>query len=282
MTEATPMPPRQAYEQAGYYVAKGLMPLERVHDCLLDLNTVFSDQLRARTIADPGELFERAQALFRADLAQYKKVLASLWRLHSVGNLFAQPCIGAYLKQVFSFATIFEPGGQSVHLQSHALRIPDGYFGLAPHQDWPSVQGSLDGLVAWVPLCRVDADTYPLEIVPGSHLHGLRAPDDGNAADKWVVRQYADSEYVPVCVEPGDVVFFSNFTIHRSGLQGPAQHIRIACSSRFDNGSEASFIERGYPTAYTRGVHRPLLDFDGVDAVNAALAAAAARTGGKP
>lgn len=274
MTASTPTQPRQAYEQTGYYIAKGLMPLDRINDCLSDLNAVFSDQLRARAIADAGGLFERAQALFSADLAQYKKVLASLWRLHSVGNLFAQPCMTAYLKQVFGFHTIFMPGGQSVHLQSHALKIPDGYFGLAPHQDWPSVQGSLDGLVAWIPLCKVDAQTYPLEIVPGSHLRGLRAPDDGNTADKWVVQEYTDNEYERICVEPGDVVFFSNFTIHRSGLQGPAQHLRVACSSRYDNGGESSFIERGYPTAYTRGVHRPLLDFGGVDAVNAALAQA--------
>jgi ectoine hydroxylase-related dioxygenase (phytanoyl-CoA dioxygenase family) len=272
MTGRMSSPERQAYEQAGYYVAKGLMPVGRVDDCLSDLNAIFNGQLQARAIADAGSLFERAHALFCADLAQYKKVLASLWRLHSVGNLFAQPCMTAFLKEVFGFGTVFMPGGQSVHLQSHELKIPDGYFGLEPHQDWPSVQGSLDGLVAWIPLCKVEADSFPLEIVPGSHRRGLRGPHDGNTADKWVVREYADSAFVPIDVEPGDVVFFSNFTVHRSGLAGPARHMRIACSSRYDNGSEPTFIERAYPTAYTRGVHRPLLDFDGVDAVNAALA----------
>lgn len=266
-------PEREAYEQAGYCIVKGLMPVARVQDCLSDLNAVFSGQLQARAIADPGSLFERAQALFSADLAQYKKVLASLWRLQSVGNLFAQPCMTAFLKDVFGFGTVFMPGGQSLHLQSHELKIPDGYFGLAAHQDWPSVQGSLDGLVAWVPLCKVGAGSFPLEIVPGSHRRGLRAPHDGNTGDKWVIQEYADSDFVAIDAEPGDVVFFSNFTIHRSGLAGPARHIRIACSSRYDNGNEASFIERAYPTAYTRGVHRPLMDFDGVDAVNAALAA---------
>lgn len=265
-------PEREAYEQAGYVIVKGLMPAAQVDACLADLNAVFTAQLQARDIADPGNLFERAQALFCADLTQYKKVLASLWRLQSVGNLFAQPCMTAFLKEVFGFGTVFMPGGQSVHLQSHELKIPDGYFGLAPHQDWPSVQGSLDGLVAWIPLCKVDAASFPLEIVPGSHRRGLRAPHDGNTGDKWVVEEYTDSDFVPVEAAPGDVVFFSNFTIHRSGLAGPAQHLRIACSSRYDNGNEASFIGRAYPTAYTRGVHRPLMDFDGVDAVNAALA----------
>ena len=272
MTALTIRAQRQAYERDGYVIAKGVMPADPVQDCLRDLDQLFLDQLQARRQADPGPLFERALALFHADLAQYKKVLASLWRLQSVGNLFAQPCMTAYLKEVFGFGTVFMPGGQSVHLQSHELKIPDGYFGLAAHQDWPSVQGSLDGMVAWVPLCRVGEGSFPLEIVPGSHRRGLRAPTDGNTADKWVVQEYADHDFVPLSAEPGDVVFFSNFTIHRSGLRGPARHVRLACSARYDNGAEPSFIERGYPTAYTRGVHRPLRDFDSVDAVNAALA----------
>lgn len=261
-----------SFQRDGYVVVKGLMPQARVDACMADLDTVFADQLRARGLPDPGRLLPRAQALLAADLAQFKKVMGALWRLHSVGQLFAEPAVTGFVQEVFGFRTLFMPGGQSVHVQSHELKIPNGYFGLEPHQDWPSVQGSLDGLVAWVPLVHVASDTFPLEVVPGSHRAGLRPPFDGNTGDKWVVREYADSDFVAIEAEPGDVVFFTNFTVHRSGLLGPEQHIRIACSSRYDNGGEASFIERGYPTAYTRGVHRPLLDYDGVDAVNAALA----------
>lgn len=275
MTEvkpATPADARRAYRQAGYHIEKGLIPADRIADCLADLNAVFADQLQARAIADPGSLLARMRALHGADLAQYKKVMGALWRLQSVGKLFAEPRVTAFLKAFFGFGTVFMPGGQCVHVQAHALKIPDGYFGLEPHQDWPSVQGSLDGLVAWVPLCEVGPDRFPLELVPGSHRLGLRAPHDGNTGTIWTVENHADSDFVPVRAGPGDVVFFSNFTIHRSGLSGPEEHLRIACSSRYDNGSEASFIERAYPTAYTRGVHRPLMHFDGVDAVNSALA----------
>lgn len=272
MASPSPRPELQAYQRDGYVVVKGLMPMQRVADCMADLATVFADQLRARGMADPGSLLPRAQALLAADLAQFKKVMGALWRLQSVGRLFAEPAVTGFVKEVFGFRALFMPGGQSVHVQSHELKIPNGYFGLEPHQDWPSVQGSLDGLVAWIPLCHVAKDSFPLELVPGSHRAGLRPPFDGNTGDKWVVREYVDSDFVAIEAEPGDVVFFTNFTVHRSGLLGPEQHIRIACSSRYDNGGEASFIERGYPTAYTRGVHRPLLDYDGVGAVNAALA----------
>ncbi len=268
---------RDAFAKSGFHVEKALIPVSGIEACLVDLNEVFQRQLSACGIGDPGSLHQRMQALHRADIARYKKVLAALWRLHSVGVLFAQPAITSFLKDFFGFRSMFMPGGQCLHVQSLALRIPGGYFGLEPHQDWPSVQGSFDGMVAWIPLTTVGPDNFPLELVPGSHRRGLRPPHDGNTADKWVVREYADPDFVPVYVEPGDVVFMTNFTVHRSGLGGHPEHLRLACSTRYDNGDEPSFIERAYPTAYTRGVQRELMDFDDVDAVNAALAGMSGR-----
>ena len=47
--------------------------------------------------------------------------------------------------------------------------------------------------------------------------------------------------------DPGDVVAFSSFLVHRTAA-GPG--LRIAISTRFNNAAEPSFIERGYPTPY--------------------------------
>jgi ectoine hydroxylase-related dioxygenase (phytanoyl-CoA dioxygenase family) len=263
---------REAYAQEGFYVVKGLLPTALIQTCVDDFAGMMADQLHARGLPARGDFLARAQALHAADIDQFKRVLGALWRLKSVGDVFAHPQIRAFLKQVLGFGRIFVPGGQTVHVQSEELRIPGGYFGLDAHQDWPSVQGSLDGLGVWVPLCDIDDNAFPLEVVPGSHRRGLIAPQ-GNKTDViWVVDAYADADYKAVCVEQGDVVFFSNFTAHRSGQKGRRNFVRLACSSRFDNGAEVSFVQRGYPTAYTRGVHRQLMDFASVDAVNQQLA----------
>ena len=262
---------RQVYAHDGFYVAKGLLPTALIQTCIDDFGGMMSEQLRVRGLPVHGDFLTNAEALYAADVEQFKRVLGALWRLQSVGDIFGQPQIRAFLKLVLGFGRIFVPGGQSVHVQSEELRIPGGYFGLDAHQDWPSVQGSLDGLGVWVPLCDVDDNAFPLELVPGSHRRGLIAPQ-GNKTDViWVVDTYEDSDYKPVFVEQGDVVFFNSFTAHRSGQKGRRNFVRLACSSRFDNGAEASFVQRGYPTAYTRGVHRKLMDFDSVDTVNKQL-----------
>ena len=57
-------------------------------------------------------------------------------------------------------------------------------------------------------------------------------------------------------VNKGDIVFLSYFTIHRTSLCGNADRVRIACSTRYDNANEKTFIKRLYPTAYLRTVNR--------------------------
>lgn len=265
------MTARQQFDADGFYIARNLLDAGVVDVCAQDIHAVFAQQVALLGLPDAGDLFGNARALHGAHIEQFKKVLAALWRLQSVGALLNAAPIMAVLKKVFGFGPVFVPGGQTVHVQSAELKIPGGYFGLKAHQDWPSVQGSLDGLGVWVALCAIDANAYPLEVVPGSHRRGLIAPAGNQTSGLWVVDALDDAAFVPVCVKPGDVVFFSNFLVHRSGLAGRSDFVRIACSTRFDNGGEPSFVARGLPSAYTRAVQRELMDFADVDAVNRSL-----------
>lgn len=152
------------------------------------------------------------------------------------------------------------PTGPVVHIMSKDLMIPGGYYGLPPHQDYPSMQGSLDSLIAWVPLVNIDKDFYPLEIIPRSNNEGMLP---GKMTEKYYEIDpllYKNDDFISVEVEVGDVVLMSSFTVHRSGTNGRADDVRIACSIRFDNVEEESFIKRTYPTVYKRTVDRILLE----------------------
>ena len=63
-----------------------------------------------------------------------------------------------------------------------------------------------------------------------------------------------------VLVNRGDVVFMSYYTLHRTGIDGFKNNVRIAVSTRYDNADEATFVRRGFPTAYGRLVNRNLVD----------------------
>ena len=264
MSSENPM--LQRYRDDGFYVARGLLPVSdvvRVRDSILKS---FADQLGR---SDPPEtysdalLFELMQALFQGDLNKYKKLVAALWRKLDVYQLMHHPKIVAFLQEQFGWNDIFVPGGQIVLIMSHELRIQDGYFGVSAHQDFPSVQGSLDGLVVWLPLMKIDAGNFPLEVIPKSHLKGLLPTvADGKAMWQLESGSYRDEDFVKLCAEPGDVAFMSLFTIHRSAIDGEAERLRLALSTRFDHGDEPSFVERIYPSAYVRSVNRALMQTD--------------------
>jgi len=246
------------YREQGFFIARALLPVEECALVVASLEKTVTDQVRQ---FDPGYrgtgLFDALHTLFRADIARYKRVVGALWRKHDVLQLLQRTEITKFLAERFGQHDLFQPGGQVVHIMAEELRIQNGYFGLLPHQDFPSVQGSLDGVVIWAPLVDVDADNFPLEVLPRHHLRGV-APMVEGGASTWEIRPdwYDEADFVKVPMAAGDVLFMSMFTPHRSCTNGTPGRFRLAVSTRYDNGDEPTYIERAYPTAYVRTVHR--------------------------
>lgn len=249
----------EQFKKNGFYIARDLLDsTDDVSVAREGIYKTFRDQLvylGAEAYGD--DILEVMQQLFKRDIDRYKKVIGSLWRKLEIFTLMNHSKIIEVLKDQFGWQDIFLPGGQVVHIMAKELEIPDGYFGFVPHQDFPSVQGSLDGVIVWLPLVDVDRDNYPLEVIPCSHFEGvLPAREHGNATWETDTSRYSDEDYVPIEVNVGDVVFMSLFTIHRTSTKGKTGRLRLAASTRFDNADEKTFIERCYPTAYTRNVRR--------------------------
>jgi hypothetical protein len=59
----------------------------------------------------------------------------------------------------------------------------------------------------------------------------------------------SEDMYQPLTMQPGDVVAFSTFLVHRTGEDGD-DLVRIAFSGRFNNAAEATYVAHGYPTPY--------------------------------
>lgn len=250
------------FKKDGFYIARNLIDVGEVDFALQSISRSFSDQLPQDLAVVGGDCFANMQALFNFDLNRYKKTAAAVWRKQDIFHLMHHSAIIEFLMEKFGFRDLFLPGGQVVFIMAHELAIPGGYFGLAPHQDYLSVQGSLDGVVVWMPLVDVDKNNFPLEVIPKSHLKGVLTLSDPTFQSPEIRGdQFQECDFVPVEVKRGDVVFMSLFTAHRSSLKGTTGRCRVALSTRFDNGGEPTYIDRGYPTAYMRKVHRePLIE----------------------
>jgi ectoine hydroxylase-related dioxygenase (phytanoyl-CoA dioxygenase family) len=272
MSDTFPSTPAlRHFNEHGYCVVRNLVPLQVLSDVISSINKTIKDQIACIYPGKEEEsLFSNLQTLHALDIVRYKKTLAALWRKETVFRLMHCTEITGFLREHFGFADLFMPGGQVVHIMSDRLRIPGGYFGLVPHQDFPSVQGSLNGVVVWLPLVDVDTSNYPLEVLPGSHRLGLAPTIEHGSSTREVPKDWmAGLEFKALEMKAGDVVFLSMFTIHRSSVTGREQSFRISVSTRFDDADETTFVDRAYPTAYARTVHRDLYvpDFPSLDLV---------------
>jgi hypothetical protein len=247
----------KSFERDGFYIAQGLLSPSIISELLENIKSSFDSVLMDFGLDCPNNWQDSMIELFNYDIQKYLSVSASLWRKLKVYDICHHENIRLFIFNHFSWKDIFIPGGQVVHIMSNSLKVPGGYHGISPHQDWLSVKGSLDGLICWIPLMNIDKNLYPLELIPGSHRKKEIFPLKNDPNKPWELDPefYDDDKFINIDVSIGDVVLMSYFTVHRSSSNGD-QRIRLALSTRYDNAHEETFIKRGFPTAYQRVVNR--------------------------
>ena len=265
----------EEYKQNGFYLVKNLISNTECVEILCDIHSIVRFQLERfmpkRPIGKLGDevvLAKEMQLLLQFDINAYLAFARRSAKLVKLHHYLSHKNIISLLADLkFHLPTIVtEP---VLHINSDKLIIPNGYAGFDTHQDWPSIQGSLDCVVLWAPLVNVSLSNFPLQVIPGSHKKGLYNGEICDNVLKINPQLYDSSKYKSIEASAGDVVLMSSWTLHQTGIKY-SKGFRLACSTRYDNSSEKTFIERGYPCAYQRTVNREMItpNFPAVKQVN--------------
>ena len=144
-----------------------------------------------------------------------------------------------------------------IYFNSPKLAKIEGHYKTPIHQDWRSMQGSLNSVVVWIPLVDIDKDLGAVEFIPKSHKLGLL----NTITDEWFRRiddeKLNENDFIGPDVKIGDVVLFSSLTIHRSG-DNITDNIRWSTHFRYNDARENTFVDRGFPHPYI--VYKPNQD----------------------
>jgi phytanoyl-CoA hydroxylase len=262
------------YKTNGYTVVRDLLPVDRLESINAEIAALFEAQLRYLQLpVTPGgsrEAFrDNAKRLLDADVSRYIATARMSQELPSVAQvLISDPIVN--LGRQFGITFPIASTKPIVHIMADALKIPGGYHTSPPHQDWRSMQGSLDSIVLWMPTVPVKTNSHALQVVPGSHKLGLLDTVEHIMTPTVADSRITDAGFVPVPTEPGDVIVFSSFMVHRTGDEDDGL-VRIALSTRFNNADEPTFVERGFPTTYKYSYRLDFItpDFPRVDQVDA-------------
>jgi hypothetical protein len=124
------------------------------------------------------------------------------------------------------------------------------------HQDITYLLGSKNSITYWVPLTSVNAHNGSIELIARSHKEGLfpylytgegRPPPQKSMSPKdikLVKEPIARSKLIEA--EPGDIVVFSQFLLHRS-TPNSSELTRWAAQVRHSDLAEADFQKAGFP-----------------------------------
>jgi ectoine hydroxylase-related dioxygenase (phytanoyl-CoA dioxygenase family) len=242
----------KSYKENGYLLVKGFFHRPEIDAIRHQARQVFIAQMRRLNILQTDDVSERdfeggMAALFDADLQTFTNCGKQVQHLISLHRLsLDERVVRAIVALGLEFPNISTR--PVLYFNSRRLAKKEVYWRLSSHQDWRSMQGSLDAIVVWVPLIDIDRSLGALEIVPRSHTLGLLQSEmtDGYG---HIEDPMSTAEPVPVEVEIGDALFFSAFLIHQSGTS-VTDAIRWSCHFRYNNLREPTFIDRGFPHPY--------------------------------
>ncbi len=253
----------------GFVVLRNLFTQTQVQKISDEIEHLVDCVLSYHQLPQSSHLEEKLITLLEFDQEVYLSTVRSFSRLACIQQFFVSRRILNYTKKLGIYQPLI-PTGPVVHIMSDRLKIENGYFGQPAHQDWPSMQGSLNALVFWIALTKVTSSNYPVEVVPGSHLRGMIQGKVKASYYELPEGSFCEEDFLGILCEPGDALAFSTFLVHRTAIIAKTG-FRLAVSFRFDDADEKQYIGRGFPTAYKRVVERQLnqADTPSIEAVQA-------------
>lgn len=244
----------EEYKKTGYQIVRGLFNESEIDQVRIEAQAIFKKQMNQLGIDTPDSDSEEDfnKKLFQLFSDRPDLIISSgkhIQHLISLHRISLDERLTNILKQLgISFPNICTR--PVLFFNAQKLAKKQVYWKTDPHQDWRSMQGSLNSIVAWVALCDVNISLGALEVIPGSHLDGLQTKEMVDSFGIIPEAQLDMNKFVPVEVKKGDVLFFSSLLIHQSGNNSTDFGIRWSCHFRYNDMDETDFINRGYPHPY--------------------------------
>lgn len=245
---------KQQIKDNGIAIIPGFISSAEASSIKAEAQFIFTQQIKQKGIHDGN---------FTND-TEYEQSLFKLFNLHYdafIGAAKMAQHITAMYRFAFSekvFSLLLDAGMQYpfaatrpiLNFNSRHTSKMEGHYKTPPHQDWRSMQGSLNSVVLWITLTDLPMPLGPVDFIPGSHKWGLleteedswfrHIDDERLTEDKWTTSE----------LKAGDAVLFSQFLVHRSG-NNVTDNIRWSMQMRYNDALEKTFMERLYPHPFT-------------------------------
>jgi len=250
---------RENFNQNGYHLEKDFFDRERIRNIKEEAIKIFKNifiakgYLKSDSCLDSNMAFHLMKKLFNEDFIQFSNCGKQIQHLISLHSLSISDKVISTLNKLGIKNPVIST--RPVLFFNHKDLAKDRiYHTMDYHQDWKSMQGSINSIVLWLPLMNISKLEGALKIVPGSHKKGLRNFEIDNGFGMVSIESDEMSNVIDVEVNEGDALFFSSFLIHSSG-ENSSNYPRWSAHFRYNDLDDPTFIKRGYPHAY---IYKPI------------------------
>lgn len=240
--------PKQMIDENGFYIYRDFFPKEYIENVKTKAQEVF--EIQFNNFKYTGSFQDNIIRLFGEQEAVFincgKIIQQGLFELY---KLPLEDKLTNELKQLgLEFPVMCTRPVMFFNHPKLAKHIT--YYKTPAHQDWSSMQASMDSLVVWVPLVDTTNENGSIIIYPGSHKQGVLPYESNNG--------FAQVQFEGTPIQPevnvGDIVIFSTLLVHESG-DIVNDTIRWSCHFRYTNMLDQDYIQRGFPNPY---IYKPI------------------------
>jgi len=254
---------RKFFNENGYLLLKDFLPKEAVNAVLRDAKNIFLRQFIEKGYTPKCTLESLPESqfnsflyrLFEEDFECLSNCGKQAQHLISLHSLSLHENIIGLLGEMGLVAPVIST--RPVMFFNHPkLAKQKVFYKVDAHQDWRSMQGSLNAVVIWIPLIDINAELGALEILPGSHRDGLRTDHIEQGFGMVSLTDAENDRMLSIEVKTGDALLFSSFLIHQSG-ENVTDNPRWSCHFRYNDLEDPTFKQRKFAHAY---IYKPMED----------------------
>lgn len=244
---------KKKYNKSGIIKIKSVISKKQANKITHKINEIFCNvMINKKLINQRIDIFKNTNILKRFRL-KYPNIFLNL-KLNSIQKLPEVYEIGYSRKilKIIKKLGLKNPvySTDPILMMHHKDTNIKGGGDYAPlHQDWRSIQGSVNCIVLWMPLVEIDTKMGSISFVEGSHLLGL-LPTKKHSWFRNINEKYLKNmKLSSIRINKGDCFFFSSFLVHKS-FKNKSNKVRLSLQYRYNDLDDDHYLSRSYSTNY--------------------------------